>query len=106
METVLIDYKATKNPAVDHIASMLFAHDYLVAVYNTKGDEDGSDVRDLDERGFAYHQLWHYYGDMDPVDYWANTVSDEQDLKYAIVDNFSDAQKFDCPTLVVGFDND
>lgn len=105
METVLIDYRATTNPAVEHIASMLMAHDYLVVVYNTEGDEDGSDIKDLDERRFTYHQLWHYYGNMDPVEYWAETVPDQQDLKYAIVDNFNDATKFKCPTLVVGFND-
>lgn len=105
MEVVLIDYRTTTNPAVEHIAAMLYAHDYRVIVYNTEDNEDGSDVKDLDERGFTYHEIRHYYGEEDPVEYWANTAPDEQDLKYAIVDNFNDATKFKCPTLVVGFDD-
>ena len=105
METVLIDYKATTNPAVDHIASMLFAHDYRVSVYNTNHDADGSDVKDLDERGFTYHEIRHYYGDDDPIEYWANNLHEGEEIKYAIVDNFNDADKFACPTLVVGYDN-
>lgn len=105
METVLIDYKATTNPAVDHIASMLYAHDYRVSVYNTEPDADGADIKDLDERKFPYHEIRQYYGEEDPVEYWANNLHEEEELKYAIVDNFNDATKFKCPTLVVGFND-
>lgn len=105
METVLIDYRTTTNPAVEHIAAMLMAHDYRVSVYNTKPDADGAGIKDLDERRFPYHEIRHYYGEEDPVEYWADNLREEEELKYAIVDNFNDADKFACPTLVVGYDN-
>lgn len=52
MEIVLIDYRTTTNPAVEHIAAMLMAHDYRVSVYNVDDDPDGSVIKDLDERSF------------------------------------------------------
>nr|DAJ31022.1 MAG TPA: hypothetical protein [Caudoviricetes sp.] len=104
METVLIDYRTTTNPAVEHIAAMLMAHDYRVSVYNVDDDPDGSVIKDLDERDFPYDEVRQHYGE-DPIDYWAREVPKEGDLKYAIVDNFNDATKFKCPTLVVGFND-
>lgn len=104
MEIVLIDYRTTINPAVEHIAAMLMAHDYRVSVYNVDDDPDGSAIKDLDERGFPYDEVRQHYGE-DPIDYWAREVPKEGDLKYAIVDNFNDATKFKCPTLVVGFND-
>ena len=104
METVLIDYRTTTNPAVEHIAAMLMAHDYRVSVYNVEDDPDGSVIKDLDERSFPYDEVRQHYGE-DPIDYWAREVPKEGDLKYAIVDNFNDATKFKCPTLVAGFND-
>ena len=104
MEAVLIDYRTTTNPAVEHIAAMLMAHDYRVSVYNVEDDPDGSVIKDLDERSFPYDEVRQHYGE-DPIDYWAREVPKETDLKYAIVDNFNDATKFKCPTLVVGFND-
>lgn len=104
METVLIDYRTTTNPAVEHIAAMLMAHDYRVSVYNVDDDLAGDAIKDLDERSFPYDEVRQHYGE-DPIDYWAREVPKEGDLKYAIVDNFNDADKFTCPTLVVGYDN-
>lgn len=104
METVLIDYRTTTNPAVEHIAAMLMAHDYRVSIYNVEDDPDGSVIKDLDERDFPYDEVRQHYGE-DPIDYWAREVPKEGDLKYAIVDNFNDATKFKCPTLVAGFND-
>lgn len=104
METILIDYRTTTNPAVEHIAAMLMAHDYRVSVYNVYDDPTGDVVKDLDERGFPYDEVRQHYGE-DPIDYWAREVPKEADLKYVITDNFNDATKFKCPSLVVGFND-
>ena len=104
METILIDYRTTTNPAVEHVAAMLMAHDYRVSIYNVDDDPAGDATKDLDERGFPYDEVRQYYGE-DPVDYWATEVPKETNLKYAITDNFNDATKFKCPSLVVGFND-
>ena len=104
METILIDYRTTTNPAVEHIAAMLMAHDYRVSVYDVDDDPAGDVIKDLDERGFPYDEVRQHYGE-DPIDYWATEIPKEADLKYVITDNFNDATKFKCPSLVVGFND-
>lgn len=104
METILIDYRTTTNPAVEHIAAMLMAHDYRVSIYNVYDDPDGSTIKDLNERGFPYDEVRQHYGE-DPIGYWAAEVPKETNLKYVITDDFNDAIKFKCPSLVAGFND-
>ena len=104
METILIDYRTTTNLAVEHVAAMLYANGYAVHVYVTQGLPASEIIKDLDTREFPYDEVRQHYG-KDPIEYWATEVPKEADLKYVITDNFNDATKFKCPSLVVGFND-